>query len=155
MPNPTQLARSRTLNSVLCMQIKRSVQAQFNTQLNLTNLEALAAAKSGEMARLDAANEMQRLEREEGPQSAKSILVAAKAAAAESSKAAASAAANVNPEKIELDEDEGEEEGDEDTMEIQEISMPQAVIDRNLRTEGDKGESMGALARLKRKQADQ
>eukprot|EP01114_Cavostelium_apophysatum_P017774 TRINITY_DN5355_c0_g1_i2.p1 TRINITY_DN5355_c0_g1~~TRINITY_DN5355_c0_g1_i2.p1 ORF type:complete len:856 (+),score=276.49 TRINITY_DN5355_c0_g1_i2:217-2784(+) len=137
------------------LQIKRSVQAQFNTQLNLTNLEALAAAKSGEMARLDAANEMQRLEREEGPQSAKSILVAAKAAAAESSKAAASAAANVNPEKIELDEDEGEEEGDEDTMEIQEISMPQAVIDRNLRTEGDKGESMGALARLKRKQADQ
>jgi hypothetical protein len=51
----------------------------------------------------------------------------------------------VNPDSIELDE-----EGEDQEPEFQQRSVPKAIFERNIGS-ADKGEKVGALARMKRK----
>jgi len=117
------------------LRIKRSVQAKFNTQVNFMSIEALAAA-----------HEMMALEKKQ--EGAKAV----KFSKEEVAQIEGKAQKEVNPEKIELDD---EEEEVPDVFQPKEV--PAAVFARNVPQEGQsaqpdtRNEKLGALARLKRK----
>lgn len=114
------------------LRIKRSVQAQYNTQISFVVPETVSA-KQQEAPRFE--SDMEALER----------LAEMNTAA----KRAEPKKAEVNPEAIELEEEEGKEI-EEDNIEFEQLQVPDAVIQRNVPQHSD-GQKEGAMARLKRK----
>jgi len=146
--------------------VKRSVQAQFNTQINFMSAEMLAASKKDEdterrqdlLAAGAAEDEMAALERQ--------AAAAKETEAAKSGRMAAVPGAEVkftagtvqeptglgasNPEEISIGEDQGEE-APVDNVQIQQKKVPDAVFGGLSQREEheEEEEPMGALARLR------
>jgi len=136
------------------------VQAQLNTQINFMSAEMLAASKA-EFHKFDSETDMEALERQqatekvfENARSASTVVTKPiQFTAAKESKELSKPAPPkvVNPEKIEL-EDEEEEEEVIDELELQERQVPKAVFEKNVPSKENQGQKKeGALSRLKRK----
>jgi len=144
------------------LRIRRSVQAQFNTQINfVANQMATSFVPAvdtkpvgGQIQRLE--TDMEALER--------LAQVQANVIPVEGAKVAFTKGEVTNPDAIELEgeseSEEEEEEGDgtqpkkkkkEKDIELEEVKVPQAVFERNVPTPGSKPTGEGAMARLKRK----
>jgi pre-mRNA-splicing factor SYF1 len=155
------------------LRVKRSVQATYNTQINLMSAQMLAASKKDEdeehrkrLLEAGAGDEMAALERqamEEERANERKPMIAAPGATVTFTPATVEAAPD-NTEEIALElgeeaEGEGEGEGEEadKTAEIVQMQVPSAVFgslrsetDTEKKKEDDEGKPLGALARLKR-----
>lgn len=108
------------------LRVKRTIQAQFTSQMNFVASEVIGGTAQPKVAETD----MEALER----------------LAVQHTQQVA-----VNPEAIELDEEEGEDLGGPD-IDVEEKGVPAELFEQNVRSEMSKKE--GALARLKRKRKE-
>ncbi|XP_048587532.1 pre-mRNA-splicing factor SYF1-like [Nematostella vectensis] len=114
------------------LRIKRSVQAQFNTQVNFMSAQMLAAATGkpvGEVDELAQSDEMQKLEQmqaaKEPVQPKEKVLFVRGGTTEEESDEATQA---TNPEEIDIDDDDDDDEENEETATKSEVRLEQRAI---------------------------
>jgi len=134
------------------LRIRRSIQAQYNTQINIMSTQMLAASKQAEAD--DAkrtANEMEAIERRAAALQQKTAPRALPSVRQDVENQLIEEVSAPNPEEIVIREP-GEEE-DEVVEELEEMQVPAAVFGGMKNAVGEKrevDEEQGALARIKR-----
>lgn len=128
------------------LRIKRSVQAQFNTQVNVMSVEMmLAEKKDSEAHQLQLQNQMQILEKQAEQQQESKIKTT------QFSSSATQPLGISNPEEIKLDE----EDNNKKETDILQLTVPQSVFDKNVPSSSNLSEKKsGALERLKKQKKE-